>query len=45
MAISRIKALKKRLRKDSNLHIKYTEQTETAISKDCAEAVTKNKIV
>ena len=45
MATSRTEALKRRLKKDSNLHIKKTERTGATISKGCAEAVSKNEIV
>ena len=44
MAISRFEGLKKRLKRDSDLHTKYTEQMEAIIPKGYAEAVPENEI-
>ena len=45
MAMRCIEGLKKRLKRDSDLHTKYTEQMEAIISKGYAEAVPEDKIV
>ena len=43
MTIRIIEGLKKRLKRDSDLHTKYTEQMEAVISKGCAEAFLETK--
>ena len=45
MAMRRIEGLKKRLKRDSDLHTKYTEKMEAVISKGYAETVPEDKIV
>ena len=43
MTMRIIEGLKKRLKRDSDLHTKYTEQMEAVISKGCAEAFLETK--